>query len=83
MPDKNFGMEPLFSTQLFVDNQNITYQVYFSEEQYNFVADSETASIPVFSVRREHDEWISEEGLSSDLKKQSEEALEGYLLQQH
>ena len=76
-------MEDLFSTNLSLNNQNIDYRVIFDNEQYVFVSETENKSFPSFSFKREHDQWVDENLLPTELKKQAIEALEKYLLRQH
>lgn len=76
-------MEALFSTNIAVNNQNIIYRVVFDNEKYVFVSDAGQSAFPSFSFRREHDEWLDQELLPPEIKKQAVEALEKYLLKQH
>ncbi|MGN6163183.1 MAG: hypothetical protein ACTHOF_01450 [Flavisolibacter sp.] len=76
-------MEDLFSTNLAVNNQNIMYRVIFDDDKYVFLSESSQTQFPSFSFRREHDEWLGQELLPSEIKKQAVDALDKYLLQQH
>ena len=75
-------MEDLFSTNLAVNNQNVSYRVVFDQEKYVFLPEGKT-SFPSFSFRREQDEWHDQERVDPQLKKQAIDALENYLLRQH
>jgi hypothetical protein len=76
-------MEDLFSTNLAVNNQNVVYRVVFDQDKYVFLSEADQTSFPSFSFRREHDEWLDQELLPPDIKKQAVDALERYLLKQH
>ncbi len=75
-------MEDLFSTQLSVNDRQVSYRVIFDHEQYIFRSDEQ--GVPTaFSFRREHDEWHEQDPLPSDLRSQAIHALERYLMRQH
>jgi len=76
-------MEDLFSTNIAVNNQNIVYRVIFDKDKYVFLSEADQPSFPSFSFRRENDQWIDQELLPPELKKQAVDALERYLLKQH
>ena len=76
-------MEDLFSTNLAVNNQNVVYRVVFDNDKYVFLSEGGQSAFPSFSFRREHDEWLDQELLPPDIKKQAVDALEKYLLKQH
>lgn len=76
-------MEDLFSTNIAVNNENVNYRVIFDNEKYVFLSEADNKSFPSFSFRREHDEWLDQELLPPDIKKQAINALEKYLLKQH
>jgi hypothetical protein len=76
-------MEDLFSTNLAVNNQNVVYRVVFDQEKYVFLSEGNQSAFPSFSFRREHDEWLDQELLPPDIKKQAVDALDRYLLKQH
>jgi hypothetical protein len=76
-------MEDLFSTNIAVNNQNIIYRVVFDNEKYVFLSEGSQSAFPSFSFRRQHDEWLDQELLPADIKKQAVDALEKYLLKQH
>ena len=76
-------MEDLFSTNISVNNQNIIYRVIFDNDKYVFLSESDQHQFPSFSFRREHDEWLDQELLPPEIKKQAIDALERYLLRQH
>jgi hypothetical protein len=76
-------MEDLFSTQLDVNHQNITYHVIFDKERYTFVPQGAKTTVEPFSFIREHDEWHVTELLDPTLKAQAIEALDRYLFRQH
>lgn len=76
-------MEHLFSTNIRINNQEIAYQVYFSQEQYVFTPDTVGKEVSSFSFKRENDEWHDMQALPHSLKKQAIDALENYLLAQH
>ena len=75
-------MEDLFTTQLSVNHQKVNYHVVFKDEQYYFLPNGEEGK-DSFSLRREHDEWHEQKGLSYEVRKQAIDALEKYLLKQH
>lgn len=76
-------MEDLFSTNIAVNNQNIMYRVIFDNDKYVFLPEAGKGEAPSFSFRRGHDEWLDQELVSPELKKQAVDALEKYLLKQH
>ena len=76
-------MEDLFSTGIVVNNDNVNYRVIFDNEKYIFLSEADNKSFPSFSFSREHDEWLDQELLPPDIKKQAVDALENYLLKQH
>lgn len=83
---KNFKvsiMEDLFSTNIDVNNENVNYRVIFDNEKYVFLSEANNKSYPSFSFKREHDQWLDQELLPSEIKQQAVEALETYLLRQH
>jgi hypothetical protein len=76
-------MENLFSTNLAVNNQNVNYRVIFDNEKYIFLPEADNKAFPSFSFKREHDEWVDQQLLSPEIRKQAVDALERYLLKQH
>ena len=76
-------MEDLFSTNIAVNNENVNYRVIFDNDKYVFLSEADNKSFPSFSFRRQHDEWLDQELLPPDIKKQAVDALEKYLLKQH
>jgi hypothetical protein len=76
-------MEDLFSTNTAVNNENVNYRVVFDNEQYIFLSEADNRVFPSFSFKREHDQWLDQKLLPSDIKKQAIMALERYLLRQH
>jgi hypothetical protein len=76
-------MEDLFSTNIALDNENVNYRVIFDSDKYVFLSEADNKSFPSFSFRRQHDEWLDQELLPPDIKKQAVDALEKYLLKQH
>ncbi|MFL5788368.1 MAG: hypothetical protein ACJ748_09970 [Flavisolibacter sp.] len=74
-------MEDLFSTVLDVNKATVRYNVSFHQDKYIF--QPSTTGSPVFSFRREHDEWHEMEFLAPEVKAQAIDALEKYLLKQH
>lgn len=76
-------MEDLFSTNLAVNNENVNYKVRFDHEKYIFQSEANNTSFPSFSFRREHDQWLDQELLPTDIKEQAVSALDKYLLRQH
>ena len=76
-------MEDLFSTNIAVNNENVSYRVIFDNEKYVFLSEANNKAFPSFSFRREHDEWRDQELLPTDVKQQAVDALEKYLLKQH
>jgi hypothetical protein len=76
-------MEDLFSTNIAVNNQNINYRVIFDKDSYVFLSEADQNAFPSFSFRRENDQWLDQDLLPPDIKKQAVDALEKYLLKQH
>ena len=76
-------MENLFSTNLAINNQNLVYHVVFDNEQYQFLSETDQPEFPSFSIKRIHDEWVDQDALPADLKKQAIDALEKFLMKQH
>ena len=76
-------MEALFSTNIEVNNENVNYRVIFDNEKYVFLPEANNKSYPSFSFSREHDQWLDQGLLPSDIKQQATDALETYLLRQH
>lgn len=75
-------MEDLFSTNINVNRQNIIYRVVFDKDRYVFLSESDQQEFPTFSFKREHDQWLDQELLPPEIKKQAIDALEKYLLRQ-
>ena len=76
-------MEDLFSANIAVNKENINYRVVFDNDKYVFLSEADNKAFPSFSFRREHDEWLDQELLPANIKKQAVNALEKYLLKQH
>ena len=76
-------MENLFSTDIAINGQHVSYRVFFDNEKYFFRPESENKGFPFFSLKREHDEWHDQEMLNPDIREQAIEELEKYLLKQH
>ena len=76
-------MEDLFSTYIAVNNENVNYRVGFDNGKYVFLSEANNKYFPTFSFRREHDQWLDQEMLPSDIKEQAVNALDKYLLRQH
>jgi hypothetical protein len=76
-------MEDLFSTNIVVNNENVNYRVIFDNERYTFLSEADNKAFASFSFRRQHDEWLDQQLLPADIKKQAIDALEKYLLKQH
>ena len=76
-------MEDLFSTNIAVNNENVNYRVKFDDDKYVFLSEADNNSFPSFSFRREHDQWLDQQLLPPEIKKQATEALDKYLLRQH
>jgi hypothetical protein len=76
-------MEDLFSTNIAVNNKNVNYRVIFDNEKYVFLSEANNKAFSSFSFRRDHDEWMDQELLPGDIKKQAVNALDKYLLKQH
>jgi hypothetical protein len=83
MKHKTLAMEDLFSTNIAVNNENINYRVIFDNEKYVFLSEADNKAFPSFSFRREHDQWLDQELLPPEIKRQAVAALEKYLLKQH
>ena len=76
-------MESLFSTNISINDKSAVYKVVFNHEKYVFIPDAKDNELPSFSFKREHDEWLDQDLITPDLKKQAVDALENYLLAQH
>ena len=76
-------MEFLFTTNLTVDDKEVSYEAHFDNEKYNFVPLAVNGNLPAFSFKREHDEWQDQDIISTQLRIQAINALENYLLAQH
>ena len=76
-------MEDLFSTNIAVNNENVSYRVTFDDEKYVFLSEAESKSFPSFSFRREHDQWLDDDLVPDDIKEQAIGALDRYLMKQH
>jgi hypothetical protein len=70
-------MEHIFS---FTTAGNITYDVVFKEEAYHFTP---SGNGPAFALRREHDEWRTDDHIEKAVKSEAITALDNYLLQQN
>lgn len=79
---QKISMENLFSTNIAVNKQQIVYRVIFDKEKYVFLSEGDQHEFPSFSFKREHDQWLDQELLPPDIKKQAIDALEKYLLRQ-
>ena len=73
-------MQPLFSTELTINNQPVLYHVVFEKDQYEFLP--EDTEKEAFSFIRKHDEWQELGIIEPQLKSQAIEKLEAYLLAQ-
>lgn len=76
-------MEDLFSTNIAVNNETVNYRVIFDNEKYVFLSEADNKAFSSFSFKREHDKWLDQELLPTDIKKQAVDSLEKYLLKQH
>ena len=76
-------MDFLFTATLSANEVDAAYQVYFNQEKYMFLPDTNDKNLSSFSLKREHDEWHDEDLPSPQLRKQAINALEEYLLAQH
>jgi hypothetical protein len=76
-------MEALFTTVIRINNRDVSYHVFFDNEQYQFQPEQSGSDTPGFSFVREHDEWHCQQGLTEEIKTQAMEALEKYLMKQH
>lgn len=75
-------MTDLFSTNIAVNNQNINYRVIFEDDRYTFVSEADNNEFPTFSFKREHEEWLDQNLLPQEIKKQATQALDNYLMRQ-
>ncbi|HEV7620744.1 MAG TPA: hypothetical protein VGO09_03375 [Flavisolibacter sp.] len=75
-------MEDIFTTQLKVDQESISFHVVFDEEKYRFIPEKNINSIREFYVKRDHDQWMAEGPVNADIKNQAIDNLEEYLLKQ-
>ena len=76
-------MENLFSTNISVNDDDVSYHVIFDKEKYVFQCQTDNKAFPSFSFKREHDQWVNQESLPVDIKDQAINALEKYLYRQH
>lgn len=73
-------MQPLFSTELIIDQHPVLYHIVFENNQYQFRP--EAAQQPIFAFVREHDEWHEQGAVAPAVKNQAIAKLEAYLLAQ-
>ena len=73
-------MDTLFTTEILKNGKPQTFTVSFHDERYIFKAIEGNES---FSIRREDDEWHSQDALDEATKTAVTEKLEAYLLSQH
>lgn len=74
-------MEPLFKTNLMIDGKASAYEVFFEEDEYRFQPESGTGL--QLHLRREQDEWHTNDALNEQTKNEAIDALDDYLLSQH
>lgn len=74
-------MKPLFETNLRYNGHAIAYEVYFEKEAYVFQPAQN--DFPVIKLKREDDEWHSDESIDGSLRATAISELEHYLLSQH
>ena len=74
-------MESLFTTDILIDGQPVAYAVSFHDEQYEFTPDNSNGIF--FSLRREEDEWHTNDAINETVKNNAIDALDKYLLSQH
>ncbi|MDQ3681487.1 MAG: hypothetical protein M3352_00265 [Bacteroidota bacterium] len=75
-------MTDLFNTTITINNQPISYSVFFANEEYHFQSAQEDIA-KSFTIKREHDEWHINEDIGNELKNNAIASLEKYLLSQH
>lgn len=73
-------MDALFTTELITKGKPETYNITFHDDKYIFQSLTSKSS---FSIRREEDEWHTEDSIEDELKNAATEKLETYLLSQH
>jgi hypothetical protein len=76
-------MQNIFSCTLNVEGKNVEYHVVFKDEKYVFEAVENGATVPSFSFAREDNQWIDQQQIDPQLRKEALEALEKYLLSQN
>jgi hypothetical protein len=74
-------MEDLFWTTLSINGKEERYHIIFENEEYCFVP--KDPSLSTYKFRREHDEWHAADAASEEVKDDTVEALERYLMRQH
>ncbi len=74
-------MESLFNTDILIDGQPVAYAVSFHDEQYEFTPHNSKGIF--FSLRREEDEWHTNDAITETVKDNAIDALDKYLLSQH
>ncbi len=74
-------MNVLFKTSLEIRGNATTYEVIFENEVYHFQPINEKG-LPL-RIRREEDEWHSDDAIDAQTKTAATEALDAYLLSQH
>ncbi len=74
-------MESLFTTDILIDGQPVAYAVSFHDEQYEFTPNNSKGIF--FSLRREEDEWHTNDAITETVKDNAIDTLDKYLLSQH
>ncbi len=74
-------MDVLFTATVIADGKNIRSYVIFENEAYLFQSADGKGNL--FSLRRENDEWHTNDSIDEHTKTAAIEALETYLLSQH
>ncbi len=74
-------MESLFKTDILIDGQPVAYAISFHNEHYEFTPDNNNGIF--FRLRREEDEWHTNDVIDESVKNKATDALDKYLLSQH
>ena len=74
-------METLFTQQLKVNGKDTLYNVSFHDDAYHFTPQAKGGIS--FSIKRERDEWMTNNDLDPSLLSAATAGLDNYLLSQH
>ncbi len=74
-------MENLFTEELNYKGKQVSYTVSFHDDAYHFLPSDSNA--PNFSIKRERDEWMTNDEVDERTLNAATSALDKYLLSQH